>query len=125
MAAAAPTLPLFPAQIAAIASYLLANPKLAHSYGLAPAESGEPLRNHPETYTYHLGSEPTPGRGYDDRLTVRIGQSRSTLLEALGLWEEFGGRRGGLRHTRGGSKYWVTESACREYLGDSVIAQAA
>jgi hypothetical protein len=125
MAATAPTVPLYPAQIAAIASYLLANPELAHSYGLAPAESGEPLRNNPETYTYHLGDSPTPGRGYDDRLTVRLGLSRSKLMEELTLWKEFAGRRGGLRHTMGGSKYWVSELACRQYLGDALTTQAA
>jgi hypothetical protein len=66
--------------------------------------------------TYHLGTEPTPGRGYDDRLTMRTGRSRSTLMDELALWEEFAGRRGGLPHTRSGSKYWVSEPDCREYV---------
>lgn len=71
-----------------------------------------------ETRTYHLGSKPTANRGYDDRLTVRLGPSRTTLMEALALWTEFGGKRGGLRHTLGGTKYWVSELACREWLGN-------
>jgi hypothetical protein len=71
-----------------------------------------------ETRTYHLGDKPTANRGYDDRLTVRLGPSRSTLMEALALWTAFNGKRGGLRHTLGGSKYWVSELACREWLGD-------
>jgi hypothetical protein len=116
------TVALYPAQVAAVASYLLANPAIAHSYGLAPAESGEPLRNNLETYTYHLGKEATPGRGYDDRLTVRLGISCSKLMEELALWKDFGGKRGGLRHTMGGNKYWVSELACRQYLGDAATA---
>jgi hypothetical protein len=71
-----------------------------------------------ETRTYHLGTRPTPDRGYDDRLTVRLGPSRSTLLDALALWAEFRGKRGGLPHIRAGNKYWVSELACREWLGD-------
>ena len=115
---AAPTITLYPAQVADIASYLLANPELARAYGLAPAVSGAPLLGNPETYTYHLGKEPTPGRGYDDRLNMRLGISRSKLMEELSLWRDFAGKRGGLRHTISGSKYWVSELACREYLGD-------
>lgn len=124
MSAAAPTVTLYPAQISSVASYLLANPEVAHAYGLAPAEAGAPLPHNLETYTYHLGAKPTPGRGYDDRLTVRLGLSCSKLMEELTLWKEYGGRRGGLRHTMGGSKYWVSELACRQYLGDAT-AQAA
>ena len=117
--ATALTIPMYPAQVAAVASYLLENPDQARAYGLAPAEAGVPLADNPETRTYHLGTEPTPGRGYDDRLTVRMGVSRSTLMAELALWREFGGHRGGLRHTLGGTKYWVSEQACREWLGDA------
>jgi hypothetical protein len=74
------------------------------------------------TRTYHLGTEPTPGRGFDDRLTIRTGRSRSALMHDLGLWTEFAGRRGGLPHTRSGSKYWVSESDCREYLNAKKVA---
>jgi hypothetical protein len=71
-----------------------------------------------ETRTYHLGNRPTPNRSYDDRLTVRLGPCRATLMEALEQWITFGGKRGGLPHIRTGSKYWVSELACREWLGD-------
>jgi len=72
--------------------------------------------------TYHLGSEPTPGRGFDDRLTIRTGRGRSTLMNDLALWTEFAGRRGGLPHTRSGSKYWVSEPDCREYVNAKKVA---
>lgn len=98
-----PTITLFPAQLAAVASYFLANPDVARAYGLAPAEMGAPVPDRPETFTYHLGPNPTPGRGYDDRLTVRIGLSRSKLLEEIALYDQFNGHRGGLRSIRGGS----------------------
>lgn len=117
-----PTVQLFPAQVAAVASYLLANPEQARAYGLAPAEAGAPLAGNSETRTYHLGTEPTPGRGYDDRLTVRLGVSRSTLMAELDLWRANAGRLGGLRHSLGGKKYWVSEQACREWLGDAKAA---
>lgn len=112
----APTLALLPAQVAAVASFLLGNPALARAYGLAPAEVGAPLADSPETRTYHLGATPTPGRGYDDRLTMRLGPSRSTLAKQVELWAEFGGRRGGLAHTRIGSHIWVSETDCRAYM---------
>jgi hypothetical protein len=71
-----------------------------------------------EARTYHLGHKPTANRGYDDRLTVRLGPSRTTLMEALTQWTAFGGKRGGLRHIRTGRKYWVSELECRGWLGD-------
>jgi hypothetical protein len=64
--------------------------------------------------TYHLGSIITPGRGYDDRLTIRMGLGRSKLRELL----EIGPVRGGLRRSRAGDKFLVTEAAVREWLGD-------
>jgi hypothetical protein len=66
--------------------------------------------------TYHLGEKPTPGRGYDDRLTVRLGPSRDTLLAHIDLWRQFGGKRGGLAHVMGGNKYWVSEQYCRDWV---------
>lgn len=116
--AAALTVQLFPAQVAAVASFLLANPALAHSYGLAPAAAGEPLAGNLETRTYQLGAEATPDRGYDDRLSVRLGLSRPTILNQLNLWRDFAGKRGGLRHICAGNKYVVSELAVREYLTD-------
>jgi hypothetical protein len=114
---AALTLELFPAQVAAVASYLRANPEVARGYGLAPAEANMGGSG-AETYTYHLGATPTVGRAYDDRLTVRLGLSRTTIMQALALWRTYGGKRGGLRHLQVGAKYLVSEEACREYLGD-------
>jgi hypothetical protein len=67
--------------------------------------------------TYLLCKEPTVGRGYDDRLTVRLGLSRSTILRELELYRTGGGKHGGLRFTWSG-KYIVSEQACREWLGD-------
>ncbi len=114
----APTITLYPAQVAAVASYLLANPAIAHAHGLAPAEAGESLPDKSETCTYHLGGEVSTGRGYDDRLTVRLGLSRPTILTQLNLWRDYSGKRGGLRHICAGNKYVVSELAVREYLGD-------
>lgn len=115
---APPTITLLPAQLAAVANYLLANPKLAHCYGLVPAELGAPIPGRPETFTYHLGPEPTPNRGYDDRLTMRLGLSRTKLSQEITLYEQFNGQRGGLRSITSGNKRLVSEPACREYLGD-------
>jgi hypothetical protein len=66
--------------------------------------------------TYHLGDKPTPGRGYDDRLTVRLGPSRSTLMAEIALWRQYNGKRGGLAHVMGGNKYWVCEQYCRDWV---------
>jgi len=87
--------------------------------GLIAAERGALLvAAEMEARTYHLGNKPTPDRGYDDRLTVRLGPSRSTLMSELDLWRQFGGKRGGLAHAMGGKKYWVSEQACREWLNE-------
>lgn len=67
-----------------------------------------------EVRVYHMGAEPTPGLGYDDRLTVRLGCSANTAYKYLGLPEH----RGGIRHRRLGKKYHVTERALREWEGD-------
>jgi len=119
MSTNAPTITLLPAQVAAVASFLLENPAVARAYGLAPAEAGAPLADRPETRTYHLGTAPTPGRGYDDRLTMRLGPSRTKLMEELSLWTQFGGRRGGLPHKRVGTSYWVSETDCRAYISNT------
>jgi hypothetical protein len=75
--------------------------------------------------SYHLGNNPTPGRGYDDRLTVRLGPSRSTLMAEIELWRVHGGKRGGLAHVMGGNKYWVSEQDCRNWLAQGSLAKAA
>lgn len=64
--------------------------------------------------TYHLGSKPTQGLSYDDRLTTRIKCSATTAYGYLNLPQ----KRGGLRHARIGKKYLITEQAVREWLGD-------
>jgi hypothetical protein len=70
------------------------------------------------TRTYHLGTQPTPGLGYDDRLTTRLkcghNMAYSYLMLAVG--------EGGLRHIRMGKKYVVTEEAVRDFFGDSKAA---
>ncbi|GAA4362252.1 hypothetical protein GCM10023185_30020 [Hymenobacter saemangeumensis] len=64
--------------------------------------------------TYHMGTKPTPGLDYDDRLWMRItGHSVDTLYKYLALPV----RDGGLRHKRLGNKYLVTEEDILEFLG--------
>jgi len=63
--------------------------------------------------TYHMGTKPTPGRGYDDRLTARTGLSASTCYEYLRLDP----KRGGLAGRQVGAKWLVTEEAVRAFEG--------
>lgn len=65
--------------------------------------------------TYHLGTQPTPGRAYDDRLTTRLGVGHNMAYAYL----ELPVGEGGLRHSRLGKKYIVTEEAVRDFFGDS------
>jgi hypothetical protein len=69
-----------------------------------------------EQRTYHMGTKPTPGKDYDDRLTVRMDFSPTTAYYYLGLPEH----RGGIRHRRFGKKYHITERALREWEGDAI-----
>ena len=71
--------------------------------------------------TYHMGSTPTAERGYDDRLTTRLGQCATTCYKYLGLPVE----RGGLRHARLGKKYHVTEQDVRDFEAFQSGRQAA
>ena len=73
------------------------------------------------TRTYHLGQEPTPGRGYDDRLTMRTGFGLTKLRELLAIAPV----RGGLRHQRNGRNYIVTERAVCEFFHEQSTAVAA
>jgi hypothetical protein len=73
-----------------------------------------------QTRTYHLGHEPTPGRGYDDRLTMRTGVGLTKLRELLALPIE----RGGLRHQRNGRNYIVTERAVCEFFDENTASVA-
>ncbi|QKG56977.1 hypothetical protein GKZ68_10280 [Hymenobacter sp. BRD128] len=70
-----------------------------------------------QSRVYHLGKEPTPGKSFDDRLTVRLSLSRSTIMGQLDLYRTSGGKLGGLRYTWVG-RYLVSEAACLEFLGD-------
>ena len=78
---------------------------------LAARLAGEALENR----TYHMGTKPTPGRGYDDRLTVRTGLSATTCYEYLRLDP----KRGGLAGRQVGTKWVVTEEAVRAFEGRS------
>jgi hypothetical protein len=69
-----------------------------------------------EQRTYHMGTKPTPGLDYDDRLTARLKCSPNTAYKYLSLPEH----RGGIRHRRLGKKYHVTERAIREWEGDPI-----
>jgi hypothetical protein len=62
---------------------------------------------------YHLGTKPTPGRNYDDRLTMRLGLSATTCYEYLRLDP----KRGGLVGEQKGTKWIVTEEAVRAFEG--------
>jgi hypothetical protein len=75
--------------------------------------------------TYHLGRNPTAGRGFNDCLVVRLGLSRSTLMRALVLYESATGKRGWLRSVRAGGKYLVSERACRDWEAASKKRQPA
>jgi hypothetical protein len=84
------------------------------------AQAAGQARAEAEQRTYHMGAKPTLGKGYDDRLTVRLDCSPNTAYKYLELPEH----RGGIRHRRLGKKYHVTERAIREWEGDP-IQQAA
>jgi hypothetical protein len=73
------------------------------------------------TRTYHMGTKPTPGLGYDDRLTTRIKCCATSCYTYLDLPVQ----RGGLRHQRIGKKYLITEQAVREWLGDAEAEKQA
>jgi hypothetical protein len=61
--------------------------------------------------TYHMGTSPNPDRDYDDRLTTRLGCCATTCYTYLGLPVQ----RGGLRHSRLGKKYHITEQDVRDF----------
>lgn len=80
--------------------------------GLGQAQAFAEVANR----TYHMGTKPTDGLAYDDRLTARLKCCATTAYAYL----ELPVARGGLRHARLGKKYLVTERAVREFLGDPV-----
>lgn len=148
----APAITLHPDQVAAVASYLLANPTVAHAYGLAPAVSGESLPDKPETRTCLLSAEATPGRGYHTSIVfeqARGAQAAEIENRTYHMGKKFTARRdyddrlttrlgcspttaylylglpehrGGIRHRRFGKKYHITERAVRDWEGDTKIS---
>ena len=70
---------------------------------------------------YHMGTRPTPGRNYDDRLTIRLGFSATTCYEYLRL----DAKRGGLAGRQVGTKWLITEEAVRDFEGRRKQKQAA
>ncbi len=57
--------------------------------------------------TYHLGAEPTPGRGYDDRLKMRLGCGDDKARELVSS--------GRIAHQYLGNRYSVCEQAVRDF----------
>jgi hypothetical protein len=57
--------------------------------------------------TYHLGAEPTPGRGYDDRLKMRLGCGADAARELV--------TSGRITHQYLGNRYSVCEQAVRDF----------
>jgi hypothetical protein len=100
----------------------LRDPKAAHLLERIALAQGEGQRRAEiENRTYHMGAKPTPGLDYDDRLTVRLKCCATVAYGYLDTPE----KRGGLRHTRLGKKYHVTERAVRDFEGDKPQKQTA
>jgi hypothetical protein len=57
--------------------------------------------------TYHLGAEPTPGRGYDDRLKMRLGCGDDMARDLI--------TSGRIQHQYLGNRYSVCEQAVRDF----------
>jgi hypothetical protein len=57
--------------------------------------------------TYHLGTEPTPGRGYDDRLKMRLGCGDDMARDLI--------TSGRIQHQYLGNRYSVCEQAVRDF----------
>jgi hypothetical protein len=82
---------------------------------IAAAQAEGTQRAEIENRTYHIGTKSTPGLGYDDRLTMRLKCCAATAYIYLALTAQ----SGGLRHTRLGKKYYITERAVHDWEGDS------
>jgi hypothetical protein len=57
--------------------------------------------------TYHLGAEPTPGRGYDDRLKMRLGCGDDMARDLI--------TSGRIQHQYLDNRYSVCEQAVRDF----------
>ena len=92
----------------------LSQPREMELLRVAAAQLGDRLAAAAlENRTYHMGTKPTTGRAYDDRLTDRTGLSATTCYELLKL----GGKRGGLDGRQVGNRWYVTEEAVRAFEG--------
>ena len=70
--------------------------------------------------TYHLGTRPTVGLGYDDRITARLKCCTQTARTYLELQVA----KGGLAHRRLGNRYHITERDVRRFEGEPLTLAA-
>jgi hypothetical protein len=61
--------------------------------------------------TYYLGQKPTPGRGYDDRLKMRLGCGSDAARDLV--------TSGRIAHVYVGNRYSVCEQAVRDFYSIS------
>ena len=81
---------------------------------IAAAQRGAEKAAEIEQRIYHAGTKATAGLDYDDRLSARLGCCTKTVYAYLDLFP----KAGGLRHTRLGKKYHVTERDVRRFEGE-------
>jgi hypothetical protein len=81
---------------------------------IAAAQAQAKQRAEIENRTYHMGTKSTAGLDYDDRLTMRLKCCAATAYTYLALTAQ----NGGLRHTRLGKKYHITERDVRRFEGE-------
>ncbi|MGI4820392.1 MAG: hypothetical protein ACRYFV_04185 [Janthinobacterium lividum] len=82
---------------------------------IAAAQAEGAQRAEIENRTYHMDTKSKAGLYYDDRLTMRLKCCAATAYTYLALTAQ----NGGLRHTRLGKKYHITERAVRDWEGGS------
>ena len=112
------TLTLATGQVLAVALNLntIADQRLLTSIAFEQARGAHAAEI--ENRTYHLGTKPTAGLDYDDRLTARLKCCSKTAYSYL----ELPVTRGGLAHRRLGKKYHVTERDVRRFEGETIIS---
>jgi len=113
----APSLTLTLASDQVVAVHLSESEQLSILTAMAVAQKRLEVFADLLTRTYHLGTQSTPGLGYDDRLTTRLKCGHNMAYNYLSLPVA----EGGLRHRRLGKKYIVTEEAVRDFFGDAKI----
>ncbi len=111
------TLTLATGQVLAVSLNLntIADQRLLTSIAFEQARGGKAAEI--ENRTYHLGTKPTPGLNYDDRLTTRLKCCAKTAYSYL----ELPTAHGGLAHRRLGKKYHITERDVRRFEGEMNI----